>query len=146
MINPARLADLPDLLNIEEASFLHPWPESAFLEEIKKSPTTLYVLRNDPADSVSAYICFWQVADEIQLMNLAVHPAQRQRGTGRSLMAFLLERAKEMKVSKVFLEVRPSNLTALALYRSLGFQVLYRRPGYYGPEGEDALVMEWAGE
>jgi [ribosomal protein S18]-alanine N-acetyltransferase len=87
------------------------------------------------------YICFWQAADEIQLLNLAVRPDCRRQGIGRGLLTFLFQKAREEKAQQVLLEVRPSNRKALALYRSLGFEVLYRRPGYYSPEGEDALVM-----
>ncbi len=85
------------------------------------------------------------MADEIQMLNLAVHPDYRRQGLGRQLMTFLLAQAEEKRVSKVLLEVRPSNQIAIALYHSLGFKILYRRPGYYEPEGEDALVMEWSG-
>jgi [ribosomal protein S18]-alanine N-acetyltransferase len=82
------------------------------------------------------------VADEIQILNLAVHPDYRRQGVGRHLMQFLLLHAQEKKVLSIFLEVRPSNRAAQALYRSLGFEVIHRRPGYYGPEGEDALVLQ----
>ncbi|MBA4394342.1 MAG: ribosomal-protein-alanine N-acetyltransferase [Desulfobacca sp.] len=143
-ISSAQLRDLPDLLTIEAASFVHPWSKADFLSELSKSPSTIYVTRSDPAGPVLGYICFWIVADEIQMLNLAVHPAYRRQGLGRALMAFLFNLAREKMALKVFLEVRPSNQTALALYRSLGFEILYRRPRYYDAEGEDALVMEWS--
>lgn len=85
------------------------------------------------------------MADEIQMLNLAVHPDYRRQGLGRQLVSFLLGQAEEKRKSKVLLEVRVSNQDAIALYRSLSFKVLYRRPGYYEPDGEDALVMEWTG-
>lgn len=142
---PACLNDLSDLLTIEKASFTQPWSEAAFLSEINRLPPSLYVARLTLESPVTGYICFWPVADEFQMLNLAVHPDYRRQGVGRDLLSFLLTEAKAKKVSKVFLEVRPSNLVALELYRSLGFMVLYRRPGYYGQGGEDALVMEWDG-
>ena len=79
------------------------------------------------------------------MLNLAVRPDCRRQGLGRRLMTFLFLRAEEKGISKVLLEVRPSNRPAIALYRSLGFKILYRRPGYYEPDREDALVMEWTG-
>jgi ribosomal-protein-alanine N-acetyltransferase len=130
---------LNDLLAIEQASFPCPWSETSFLAEFKKSPPSLYVARDN--GSLLGYICFWSVADEIHLLNLAVRPNHRHQGVGRRLMQFLLEQARINKAQAVFLEVRPSNLPALDLYGSLGFKVLYRRPGYYGPDGEDALIM-----
>jgi ribosomal-protein-alanine N-acetyltransferase len=131
-------------LTIEAASFVQPWTKADFLSELSKSHPTIYVTRSDPAGPVLGYICFWAVADEIQMLNLAVHPAYRRQGLGRTLMTFLLSLAREKKALKVFLEVRPSNQTALALYRSLDFEILYRRPRYYAAEDEDALVMEWS--
>jgi [ribosomal protein S18]-alanine N-acetyltransferase len=92
-------------------------------------------------NQVSGYLCFWHVADEIQLLNLAVRPDCRHQGVGRRLMHFLLSQAREKKAEQIILEVRPSNRMALGLYRSIGFETLYRRPAYYRPEGEDALVM-----
>jgi [ribosomal protein S18]-alanine N-acetyltransferase len=130
---------LNDLLAIEQASFPHPWSETSFLAEFERSPTSLYVARENK--SVLGYICFWLAADEIHLLNLAVVPDYRRQGVGRRLLQFLLEQAHINKAEEIYLEVRPSNRPALELYGSLGFKVLYRRPGYYGPDGEDALVM-----
>ena len=142
---PARLDDLPELLAIESASFIQPWSKGSFLSELRKTPPSLYLIRREPSACILGYICFWPVADEIQMLNLAVHPDYRRQGLGRRLMTFLLGQAAEKGISKVLLEVRVSNLAAIALYRSLRFQILYRRPGYYEPDGEDALVLEWTG-
>ncbi len=142
---PAQLDDLPELLAIETASFIQPWSPGSFLSEIKKAPPSLYLIRKEPSACILGYICFWPVFDEIQMLNLAIHPDYRRQGLGRRLMTFLLGRAGEKGISKVLLEVRASNLAAIGLYRSLGFEILYRRPGYYEPDGEDALVMEWNG-
>jgi [ribosomal protein S18]-alanine N-acetyltransferase len=145
IFRPAQLNDLPELLAIESASFNHPWSKDSFLSEIKKVPASLYLIRRKPSACVLGYLCFWSMADEIQMLNLAVHPDCRRQGLGRRLMTFLFLLAEEEGISKVFLEVRPSNQPAISLYRSLGFKTLYRRPGYYEPDEEDALVMEWTG-
>ncbi len=140
---PAKAEDLADILWIESASFLHPWSKNDFLSELSKSPPSIFVARKDLGSPPLGYICYWEVADEIQILNLAVHPQYRRQGAGRILLTFLLKQAEERK-AKVFLEVRPSNQAATALYRSLGFKPLYRRPHYYHPDGEEALVMEWS--
>jgi len=140
---PAQLDDLPELLAIESASFSQPWSKGAFLSELKKRPTSLYLIRQESSPGILGYICFWVVADEIQMLNLAVHPDYRRQGFGRQLMAYLFLQAEEKGIERVLLDVRASNRAAITLYRLLGFNILYRRPGYYEPEGEDALVMEW---
>ena len=143
-LTPAHLDDLPDLLRIESASFSQPWSKADFLAELSKTTPSITVARRDRNSPVLGYLCFWEVAGEIQILNLAVAPDYRRQGVGRTLVNFLLKRAEEKKITKVFLEVRPSNQAALTLYHSLGFKLLYRRPDYYPPEGEDALVMEWS--
>jgi [ribosomal protein S18]-alanine N-acetyltransferase len=142
---PAQLDDLPELLAIESASFMQPWSRASFLSELRKKPPSLYLIRRESSSCILGYICFWEVADEIQMLNLAVHPDYRRQGLGRQLMIFLLLQAKEKGILKVLLDVRATNQAAIALYRLLGFNILYRRPGYYEPDGEDALVMEWTG-
>jgi [ribosomal protein S18]-alanine N-acetyltransferase len=144
IIAPLQRKDLPELLLIESASFAHPWSEALFLEELGKNPRTLFGARKTLSGPLAGYICFWVVDDEIQVANLAVNPDYRRQGIARALMSFLLNLVRDTSRSNVFLEVRPSNLSALSLYHALGFKVLYRRPNYYAPEGEDALVMEWS--
>jgi ribosomal-protein-alanine N-acetyltransferase len=145
IVVPALFEDLPELLAIESAFFVQPWSEADFLSELMKFPPSLYVIRRDFKHPVLGYICFWPVADEFQLLNLAVHPDCRRQGLGRRLLTFLLTQAREKRILKIFLEVRPSNLAAITLYCALGFKTLYRRPGYYAPSGEDAMVMAWSG-
>lgn len=146
IVRPSTPSDLKEILAIETVSFPHPWSAAAFTAELGKSPPTLYVAGRQDQGRVDGYICFWPAADEIQLLNLAVRPDCRRRGVGRHLMQYLLQKASEEKMRQIFLEVRPSNCKALGLYRSLGFEVRYRRRGYYSPEGEDALVMSCPAE
>ena len=112
-----------------------------FQEELAKIPSTLYVLKEVPGKRVLGYSCFWSLSGEVQLVNIAVHPDLRGKGLGRRLLNHLLLEAESREAEKIFLEVRPSNWAAIGLYERLGFKVLYRRLGYYTPEGEDALVM-----
>jgi [ribosomal protein S18]-alanine N-acetyltransferase len=143
VIEPARKKDLEAVLAIEQASFSHPWTRAMFQEELAKVPTTLFVLKKEPGDRVLGYSCFWTLSGELQLVNIAVHPDLRGKGLGRKLLNHLLQEAESREAEKVFLEVRPSNQAAIRLYGRLGFKVLYHRPRYYTPEGEDAWVMVW---
>jgi len=78
----------------------------------------------------------------MHVTNLAVHPSFRRRGIARALLDHVLKEARRSGVELVFLEVRPTNVEALALYESFDFRVIGRRKGYYFDTGEDALVME----
>ena len=79
------------------------------------------------------------VADELEILNLAVAPEQRRKGIAREL---LLQLAKTHK-GVIFLEVRESNSPAIALYQALGFQEVSRRRGYYSNPPEAAIVMNF---
>ena len=75
------------------------------------------------------------------IQTLAVHPDYRGAGWGRKLLTELLDIAARRRVPEIFLEVRADNDAARALYGSCGFREIDRRPGYYQPDGVDAIVM-----
>jgi [ribosomal protein S18]-alanine N-acetyltransferase len=140
-IERMRSADLEEVLAIERASFSMPWSRGAFLYELEQNRVArCYVVREERR--LIGYICLWEVADEVHITNVAVHPDLRRRGVGRSLLNAVLDDARQRKLRLVVLEVRPSNVEALGLYESFGFRVVGRRRGYYYDTGEDALVME----
>jgi ribosomal-protein-alanine N-acetyltransferase len=135
------VSDLDQVSDIERASFPTPWTRAAFCYEIEQNKVArCTVLRG--RRGVVGYLCLWEIGHEIHITNLAVHPEWRRRGVARRLLAAALAGGVARGVSLAFLEVRPSNTRALALYESLGFQVIGRRNGYYFDTGEDALVME----
>ena len=82
-------------------------------------------------------------AGEAHILNLCVDPTYRQLGYGERLLDEILLRADQAEVTEIFLEVRPSNEKAIALYRKKGFRQVANRPAYYqAREGrEDAAVL-----
>ncbi len=98
------------------------------------------VVRLAEETRVLGYLLAWHVVDEIHLHNVAVASQARRRGIARALLHDLLAVARERRVARILLEVRPSNEPASQLYRSLGFEVFHRRSAYYD-DGEDALEM-----
>jgi len=138
---PMALKDLDHVLDIERASFPTPWTRAAFCYEVEQNKVArCTVMRAE--SGVVGYLCFWEIGHEIHVTNLAVHPEWRRRGVARRLLAAALAEG----VARVLLGLtsRKARGTprALALYESLGFQVIGRRNGYYFDTGEDALVME----
>jgi ribosomal-protein-alanine N-acetyltransferase len=84
------------------------------------------------------------VGDEASLLNIVVHPKQRGNGYGRALLEYLIREFSLEQVSMLWLEVRVGNVSALHLYRALGFCDICSRDNYYPTKGkarEDALVM-----
>lgn len=82
------------------------------------------------------------VADEAEILTLAVDTGTRGQGAGRALLAAHLDRLSRAGARAVFLEVDEGNEPALALYRRAGFAEIGRRPGYYPkPDGSKATAM-----
>ena len=94
---------------------------------------------------VAGYVGSQTVCDETDMMNVAVHPDFRRQGIGEKLVLGLVEALKEGQNHSLALEVRASNMPAIALYKKLGFEQLGLRPKYYRNPREDALILrkEW---
>ncbi len=146
-IRKAGLADIKAAFAIEKVSFPTPWSRWTFLAELTQSLGHFLVAGPAPPQpwKLWGYIVYWLVADEMHILNLAVHPGKRRRGVARALLAEALSRSRSAGAEQAWLEVRPSNTPALALYASFGFKEVGRRPRYYEDTQEDAilLALEW---
>jgi ribosomal-protein-alanine N-acetyltransferase len=148
-VSPLAKSDIPSILAIEYDSQPEPWTEKAFLEEIGRVNSSLLVARltagnsaGAPSPEVAGYICFWSVAGEIQILNIAVRKNLRQRGIARKLIELAIRTGCEQHAGLVTLEVRKSNLAARKLYESFGFRVAGERLDYYEVQKESAILME----
>jgi len=138
----ATYSDLPRILEIEELSFSQPWSLNSFRRELTLPFSRLIVAICDPADNLPCgFLCRWLVADELHILNIAVHPNHRHTGIGTRLIEETIDEAKAKHAQVITLEVRRANLSARSLYRKFNFQERRLRKNYYGP-GEDAIVME----
>jgi ribosomal-protein-alanine N-acetyltransferase len=140
-LSPMTLDDVDEVLDIERASFQTPWSRGAFRYELTQNRVARSLVAR-LGRQLGGYLCLWEIGHEIHITNLAVHPSLRRRGVARALLGHILDGARRDGAELLFLEVRPTNLEALALYESFGFRVIGRRKGYYFDTGEDALVME----
>jgi ribosomal-protein-alanine N-acetyltransferase len=137
-LRPFAKADLSRVLEIERISFLSPWKEEFFISE-SRNPHSCFLVA-EKKEEVLGYICCWFIAEEGQILNIAVHPDSRQSGLGKLLVQEILKEAKKKGVDSLSLEVRKSNIAALSLYKELGFYETTIRRKYY-ENGEDALLM-----
>lgn|SRR5690606_8081814 len=132
--------DLKGIAEVERAAYDYPWSLGIFRDCLLAG---YYSLVLDIAGVVSGYAIMSIAASEAHVLNLCVHPDAQRLGYGRRLLNALLAKAREAEVDKVFLEVRPSNKNALALYRSVGFEEVGIRPAYYQARfgREDAVIL-----
>lgn len=138
LIQPFQTPDLADVVRIERICYRFPWCAAQFLQEAANPFATLDLLRIDR--ELAGYHCYWLIAGEMQILNLATAPEFRKRGVAARLLkhAFASSRGKGLETA--WLEVRRSNVPAIALYLHMGFRNAGCRSGYY-QDGEDALLM-----
>ena len=141
---PMSRADLGRVYEIECASYVYPWSMTAFQAELA-SPRSHFILAVSRGGEgknglIMGYTGFRHLANEMHVINVAVHPRFRRRGMGRALLRWVLEAARNLRCSRVNLEVRRSNLVAQQLYRGEGFVAVGLRRRYY-QGGEDAILM-----
>lgn len=90
---------------------------------------------------IAGYIMYSFVADEVDIVNIAVSAFYRRHGVGKSLMNHMFDHVRQNGAKRVYLDVRPSNLAARKFYERFGFFQIGVRKGYYRNNGEDALVL-----
>jgi len=133
-------ADVDEVLRIEMAVQAYPWTRGNFIDALHHG----YVCRVDEEEGViRGYAILMPAIDEAELLNIGVAAAWQRKGLGRMILNDMLQTALAMKMSRVYLEVRPSNIVAMALYRCVGFSEVGARRDYYQNENgsEDALVL-----
>ena len=131
------LSDLPAVMETDRQSLSRPWSEAVWREELT-SPFGLYLVLEENG-AVCGHIGVKLVSAEMHVMTIAVRPNRRRQGVARTLIQAAFADPASAGVRRVYLEVRPSNLAARALYCTLGFIETGLRPAYYGDE--DALLM-----
>lgn len=139
-ISSLRPEDLAQAWAIEQRSHAFPWSEKTFASNQGERYLNF---RLDVADEMAAFAITQVVQDEATLFNIAVDPAWQRRGLGRQLLTHLIGELEQRDVLTLWLEVRASNVAAIALYESLGFnEVTVRRNYYPTADGrEDAIIM-----
>ena len=132
-----RLSDLPAVMETDRRSFPTPWSEEIWRQELT-GPFGLYLVLEE-GNNLSGHIGLKLISGEAHVVTLAVRPERRRRGFARALIEAALGDPVSAGARYLHLEVRPSNVAARVLYRSLGFDETGVRPRYYGEE--DALLM-----
>ena len=139
-LRPMREDDLDVVLAIEQRAYPFPWTRGIF-RDCLRADYPAWVLVEDGL--VIGYGVLSLAADEAHVLNVCAAPEVQGRGHGRRLLRSLLQLARGRGAHRVFLEVRPSNAAAIALYHDEGFNEIGRRPRYYPAHDgrEDAIVM-----
>lgn len=135
-----RLDDVPLIGTMERRNYSFPWSDGIFRDCLRAG----YLCeRVSIAGELAGYAILQTGANEAHILNLCIDKPWQRQGYARLLLEHLVGRAGEAGANVVFLEVRPSNPRAMALYQQAGFNEIGLRKNYYdGAKGrEDAIVM-----
>jgi ribosomal-protein-alanine N-acetyltransferase len=135
------IRDLAAIEAIERRSYPTPWSRSMFASEISKPSSICLGAFDAETHELLGYLIISRYVDAWHVMNVAVEPGYRRRGIATALLDRLFELTAEDGRRGYTLEVRISNVQAIALYERLGFQARGIRRGYYTDNREDALIM-----
>ncbi len=132
---------LPQLLEIERRAYEFPWTEGIFRDCLQVGYSAWVV--SNPAGDVLAYTVMSMAVGDAHILNLCVEPAHQRRGLGRFLVQHLKRLARSARMEQMLLEVRPTNVAGIALYRHAGFHQVGKRNAYYPARmgREDALLF-----
>ena len=131
--------DLKRIVELEKDLFLSPWNEEDFIHELKENPMAgYYILEKE--NQIIGYIGLWFLGDQCQITTIATDRHFQGQGYASQLMEYALEKSEELHYQNVNLEVRVSNVKAIALYQKFGFKNVAVRKRYYS-NGEDAYLM-----
>ncbi|WP_415895186.1 ribosomal protein S18-alanine N-acetyltransferase [Neptuniibacter sp. PT34_22] len=142
-IDVLQAKDLPAVERIAQACFTHgAWSAKQYLKQIESERSTALGLYSP---DLIGYVMFSQVLDEAELLQIAVDPIHQGCGCAQQLIALGTQQLHEAGVNRVMLEVRESNLAAIALYEKSGFVTEGLRKHYYPPvhgdQRENAVLM-----
>lgn len=139
------LLDVDAIMAIEPHIYSHPWTRGNFSDSLQ-SGHSAWVLQQ--ADNIIGYAVMMMVLDEAHLLNLSIAQEYQKKGLGQCLLEHMLTQARQHHAANMFLEVRTSNVSAIALYEKMGFNEMAIRRGYYPADPkqfkfgrEDAVLM-----
>jgi ribosomal-protein-alanine N-acetyltransferase len=156
---PMQPSDMRAVMALEAISHSHPWTQGNFLDSLTAGHWA-YCIRPEAGASAAdggtasvihvpnlwGYCILYPAVDELHLLNITIDPALRRNGIGSRVMQAIEGIAAQQKMSRIILEVRPSNIPAVRLYEHMGYNIIGLRREYYPADAatgkrEDAGVM-----
>jgi ribosomal-protein-alanine N-acetyltransferase len=132
-------ADITDVYRIETLSFRTPWSRRSLSEEVNNDLAHYLVALID--GTIAGYCGMWVLFDECHITNIAVDPAYRRQGIGKSLLVSAMEVGTLFGAVSMTLEVRETNRIAQEMYHKFDFVQQGYRKHYYQDTGEGAILL-----
>ncbi len=116
------------------------WSKDNFIDSFNNGITEF--LKATDGEKILGYVGYDVILDEICINNIAVDAAYRRLGIGTELIKQVINNATETGKNRIFLEVNEQNISAIALYKKMGFELLAHRPNYYGKDKNAAVYVK----
>ncbi|MEL0082399.1 MAG: ribosomal protein S18-alanine N-acetyltransferase [Gammaproteobacteria bacterium] len=131
---------LPDVCEIEDRAYPYPWSQRVFADCLNAGYSCHLLWKGD---QLVGYCLVAIAAGEAHLLNICIDPREQGRGHASRFLEIILRITAQLNAQTVYLEVRPSNRAALALYKKFDFDRIGLRKNYYRAETgrEDAVVL-----
>jgi ribosomal-protein-alanine N-acetyltransferase len=136
------IKDLDEILSMGASSPYNLWSKNMFISEIRNPFSRCFIIKmkENSKDHIIGFICFRNIVDESELLNIYVHPQYRHLGIGKKLMQFYIGFCNQKKIKTFYLEVNSLNQTALHFYQLFSYQSFAMRKKFY--QGKfDAFLM-----
>jgi ribosomal-protein-alanine N-acetyltransferase len=134
--------DVDEVMRIEKSIYPYPWSAGNFIDSLDSGYVCMVA---ELDDALVGYAVLMPSVGEAHLLTIGIAAEHQRKGMGEEVLGRMTAMARDFGISRIILEVRPSNVPALSLYRKCGFRQIGLRRGYYpadNGEREDAIVME----
>lgn len=139
---PLQLQHCEEVADIAEESLPEHWSLKGIQDVLQYENNIYYLAVETETNTIAGFAGIMLIADEAELLNIAVRKAFRNQGIGQLLLDRMIEKGMANGARRILLEVRKSNMTAIKLYKKNRFSILCERKGYYSNPIEDAIIME----
>ena len=134
------IVHLNDCIDLDQKSLNGLWTKSQWERELAEPKRICLGIIELETKKLLGICSAWLVIDELQITFIAVHPMHQRKGLGKFLLTDLIKRSKSLQTNHIHLEVKDSNVTAKAFYKSMGFKTVGNRSNFY-QDGSDALLL-----
>ena len=139
-INQLGIEHLNACMDLDQKSFKGLWNKPQWERELTDPKRICLGLIDLETKKVLGICSAWLVTNELHITSIAVHPAHQRKGLGRSLLLELIKRSSSLRTNQIHLEVKDTNKSAKAFYKTMGFKTIGNRSNFY-KDGSDALLL-----
>ena len=127
-------------IDLDQKSLKGLWTKSQWKRELTDPKRICLGIIERETKKLIGLCSAWIVIDELQITSIAVQPIHQRKGLGKFLLSDLIKRSILLRTNQIHLEVKETNKSAKAFYKSMGFKTVGNRPNFY-KDGSDALLL-----